>query len=650
MRTRMRFGPDDEDAFFTRRDELGEQFAEWLSTQRVVGDPGDADFLMEWKWGYGDGALDRWRVADVQEFLFDWCPRKLSATQEDCTGIPGSVAAFVEFLAHTGMLAGGDPASRIRAHCERSRAAFVEEMGNPANFGMAKSLFGSLGGLEPDADLSPEGISALLARLEQQAPDAAAEVREQLGGDHGSPQIGPVRLPGDGAVLASARSAPLLVAMRTLADYCAEPGRTLTAKGNVRLADARHLVEALQTGDDPTLGGVRKLTTAEELPGLSWYVYVAIESGVVRRQRGKLVAVARFAGLDDVAAYEKLARSAIDTALGTRRTMLFSLLGRVQELVDNCVYAYLFELLDGDADVDDLVEMVRGIVANAVPGYSGLLLDVVPSVVEDHLARLGNLGAVEVLDRERTGCPDCDEQHEHGGRATLTPIGVQLAVSLAREGGVEVTEWPDPTEATAEELLDLIGAIDEQEWADEVGAWFAAQSDPTAANARMTSAALAQDRDTISAMAGLEMLGRFGGPDAVEAVRAHLRGPHDGVVLNWLVERSALDASTIEPERITSGLIDLLAATLDRMGPKEVVAVFGEGESRGYVELLGSVWRLEHPRLGEVLEALGAHSAKTVAKAARTALAKHRSMLAERRGRNAGTPPVSGRAGLPSRS
>ena len=96
-----------------------------------------------------------------------------------------------------------------------------------------------------------------------------------------------------------------------LADYCAPPGRPLTGKGNLRLADAWHLVAALDTGDDPELGGHRKLQSAEDLPSLHRLVGLALEAGVVRRQQGKLVAVARFAGLDEVTAYEKVVRTAV---------------------------------------------------------------------------------------------------------------------------------------------------------------------------------------------------------------------------------------------------------------------------------------------------------------------------------------------------
>ena len=88
----MRFSVEDERAFSARRDALGEQFTRWLNTQNVAGDPNDAALLMDWKFGYADGGLDTWTVADVGEFLLGWCPRKLSAAPEECAEIPVSVA------------------------------------------------------------------------------------------------------------------------------------------------------------------------------------------------------------------------------------------------------------------------------------------------------------------------------------------------------------------------------------------------------------------------------------------------------------------------------------------------------------------------------------------------------------------------------
>lgn len=158
----MRFSVEDERAFSARLDALGEQFARWLNAQNVASDPNDAVLLLDWKFGYADGALDTWTVADVGEFLFGWCPRKLSANPNECAEIPVSVAAFVEFLAHTGLLTrGSDLPSQVRRYCERNTARFVREMGNPANFGMAKSLFAPAIVQDPAAERAEDDLAAV---------------------------------------------------------------------------------------------------------------------------------------------------------------------------------------------------------------------------------------------------------------------------------------------------------------------------------------------------------------------------------------------------------------------------------------------------------------------------------------------------------
>ena len=93
---------------------------------------------MDWKFGYGDDALDTWTVGDVGEFLFGWCPRKLSAGPEESAEIPVSVAAFVEFLVHTGQLArGSDLPSEVRRYCERNTAP------RPGNHSPTRAIFAS---------------------------------------------------------------------------------------------------------------------------------------------------------------------------------------------------------------------------------------------------------------------------------------------------------------------------------------------------------------------------------------------------------------------------------------------------------------------------------------------------------------------------
>jgi hypothetical protein len=602
---RMRFSGDDERAFSVRRDALGERFARWLNAQKVPGDPNDAGLLMDWKFGYGDGALDVWTLADVDEFLFGWCVRKLSAGPEDSAEIPLSVAAFVEFLAHEGLLArGSDLPSQIRRYCKRNTGRFVREMGNPANFGMAKSLFTPALADDPAAQGVPHGVAAILDDLT--ADDD----------DDDQPVIGPVRLPEDGERREAIRGARVPRQLRMLADFCAPPGRPLTGKGNLRLADARHLVDALETGDDPKLGGVRKLQSAEELPSLSRLVSLALDAGVVRRHEGKLVAVARFAALDEVAAHEKVVRAAVTAGLSGPPGVYFPAMEPVRAVADESVIGMLADLLDaGSAGIPArmLVDSTAEFVDASFHGLPALLADLVPRWAQTQLARLEELGVVTIADEN----------------VTLTAAGVPLSIGLVEDEGAEVLLRPDPATCDASAIVDLLGVLAEQEWTADASAWLAARPDPVAAAGELVDEICAEGRDPVGVVAGLTTVSDVLGEDAVAAAHRQLGGPHDGLVLYWLAERSEIDPSTVEPLRFVAGFVDVLAVVLDTGGPEEMVALFSDAEQDQQLELLSAIWRLDHPRLLDVLEAVGTHHAvKAVAKAARKAVVQHRSRTA----------------------
>jgi hypothetical protein len=82
----------------------------------------------------------------------------------------------------------------------------------------------------------------------------------------------------------------------------------------------------------------------------------------------------------------------------------------------------------------------------------------------------------------------------------------------------------------------------------------------------------------------------------------------------------------VEPTQLAAGLVDFLAVALEIAGPEEVVAVLSNGAPDGGAAILDGIWRLDHPRLPDVLEAIGGHHPdQAVAKAARKALMKHQS-------------------------
>ena len=87
-------------------------------------------------------------------------------------------------------------------------------------------------------------------------------------------------------------------------------GRKLTQTGRLTMADARHLVARLGTGDviDPVIGDrTFRTKSSEELTGLQIALERARTAGLVRRRGNALVAVKKHAGLVDRPA-ELLAR------------------------------------------------------------------------------------------------------------------------------------------------------------------------------------------------------------------------------------------------------------------------------------------------------------------------------------------------------
>jgi hypothetical protein len=468
-----------------------------------------------------------------------------------------------------------------------------------------------------DGEAALEGIAAMLKQLHETSL-AAADVEEE------PRTVGPVRLPDGDERLAAIRVAEDMRLLRALAEHCRPPGRQLTGKGNLRLAEARSLVETLGTGDDPDLGGYRRLQSAEDLPVLSRLVNLGLAAGVVRRNRGRLVSVATFAKLDEAGAHEKVVRAAVDAGLSAPSGYYMESLASVQALVDSSVVVVLAELLDAGSDgieVDDVLDLMLHLVTEAHTRLPTIIQHLIPTWVDTQLERLEQLGVITLADSEEE-CPDCEVHHRI---ATLTAAGVPIAVELVREVGIPVAVLADPSEADATQIADLIAEIPPPEWHADAWAWFAAQPDAPEAADALVAEITGEDREPATVMFGLQAVPEVIGDLAAPAIRRQVGGPHDGLVLHWLSNNAALDPESVDPARLLGGLVDALAATMDIGGPEALIAVLQDEEDT-LPELMETIWRMDHPRVGEVLEVIGEHHpAKLVRKAARKALMKHRS-------------------------
>lgn len=621
----------DEDEFDARRRELLEDFEGWASVQAPSVDPSAAGVALDWKFYYGDRELTTWTTADLEEFALGWCPRKLSLPAREASPFLTSIGTFFLFLAARGLLASRSSGpQQLLSWCRRNTRRFATEMANPANFGMAKSLFAGVGGLDAEAPPDSDGLAAAMAQVQDLSSD---EVDDILSGSGEVPRVGPVRMPSDDERAASAADAPVLGQMRRLHEYCVAPGRPLTQKGNLRVADARELVGLLETGDLGEGPSERSVRSAEELPALSWLVEIALKARVVRRNKGRLVAVAAWERLEAVAALDRVVDAALEVGLGGPLYDLGAM-GHVAALVEDGWRQVLFGLLDAGTvgtpvEIDEVVEDVLELAEDALHIDHSLVHLLGQGRVRRQLERLEQLG---VLVTEGVGVEtdETDLPESTGGRTQLSPAGVAVASRLLEQEGVVIVPHPEPATASAEEILALADQIDPEAWVEDAMSWAAARGERAAVE--LGEALADGEREALTVLAVMVHLDTVLGEQAPVVVRALLGGRWDGVAVNWLAERGDTELVERDPDRGLAGVADLLGVLLDTEGPEALVAGIDHGQGPGAItETLDRLWRLEHERTGEILEVVGRHHPdKAVAKHARKMLAKFRSRAGTR--------------------
>jgi len=252
--------------------------------------------------------------------------------------------------------------------------------------------------------------------------------------------IGPVRLPTPEDARESAARAPVLDGFGRLATYFAPPGRPLTPRGNLKIADARALAELLGTSDvyEERVGDrvwrKRSSTDFIEVDHWQWWAH---QCGALRHRQQRMVAVQAWRKRrqdDPVAEVDKAFRVLLDFGV------LGSYTGRVwacDEVLDAGVLPLLARPLHTDnvALFEDLVGACRLMLhQHAVEEYYP---QHAAHMVDRQLMLLERCGLLTQSDVEHV--PGLFAQTQRiGGLVQLTPIGVWLLVGLLDEIGVEV--------------------------------------------------------------------------------------------------------------------------------------------------------------------------------------------------------------------
>lgn len=629
---RMSFGPNDDDEFFATRDLLLERFERWLVDEGGVAAAaaaaiaGEASLALDWKRGYGGGELGRWQVGDVADFLLDWCPRKLSVSAFDAASIPASLALFVSFLDGQGLMAPGSAPFDVLAGAAMSMIDdFVAAMGDPSNFGMAKSLFG--GAEAAGVDLGdPDAMQAWMDEFNARPEE---ERRRFIPGPVPAPPkraLPPVALPDDAEVAASKAAAPILAKFAAFAAFVGT-GRKLTQTGRLTLADARALVEELGTGDvvDEVIGDqTYKLKSSDDLTGLRQIFAWARKAGVVRVAHGRVIATKRGLAIarDPGAFFDRSLDALLDIGplASQRHTGGWFAWPEVDELLDTLAVELLVGpyAAQGAVPVEDFVQVATSVVLD---GFE------FPAMQHDRVGRRITNDISDMLRiLELAGVVRCD-----GGSVELTPAGTAAVNHKLAAAGYEAPAAGRFAEATATELLLGTDLADFPALLGEVEAW-RRRRDPAQAAAELAVAVRELDDPALRNLA-LALMAETGaevsGPELRKlADDAEIRG----VALCWLVDQGLESPDVLFDPDDLFWFVDVLAYRLVTLGVEGLIDTLGvAGSHAEEIKVIDGIWRSPSTATDTVLAAIGdEHPSKIVAKAARKAVFKRRSWLASR--------------------
>lgn len=613
--------------------ELIEEFTDWLD-ERDAPDTAafasHAEMFLDWRESAPLATLDE---GDLREFLLGWCPRKLSMPAEESWEVCEAVAEFMCFLGATGRLDGGPERARAMMRTAIGLTdTMTVRMADPANFGMAKSLFAGIAGADR---MSQEELAAAIQQRVAEHNALPMDLRRAATDRFFEPPAA-IELPflyippPEADVAAAVARAVLPEKVRKLRDYLGETGAALTAKGNLKLADGRALVDLLDTGDalDEKIGEKTFTTrSTAELSQLTYLVELALESGAVRHVNKRLVPVKAWAKKSPVEQATALFRTALELGVLSEMGARMSFYDDLHNLLDEGVVHWLAALLapGARADFDDIVELNRSVVDSQFTGRAAehYLSGASPARDIGRIMEILDMtGAVEWSGRQES-VTDWGRRYSTGGTVALTAFGRYALPDLLPEAGLSLRTAADLTEA---DPTDLIAAMDQappEQHSAMLAAW--QPSLPDSERAGAIAAVISGADEAHGRLVGLHLLGMFDAAVAEPHMRQLLDTTAAGHAAIWLLERGLADAETVGAFVTPAVMVDNLSELIDH--PKVLCEQFLAGEDPE--AMLEFVWRHRAPETPALLDALGKHLPdRALAKQARKAALRHRSWLA----------------------
>ena len=288
---------EESDTYLGARDLLLRRVEAWAGANGLVMSLPLAGALLDSRHFSSDGRLGFWTPAHVRRALLEWIPEKVTAPEGDLLDAPETLRSLLRYLdAHGLRDPRGAAAEENESAIDAAAREFADAIGDQQRYGMAKTvamaaqaqgvdigdpvaLAGFLNDVQAGRVVLDEGLLGRVLERQFGRPSPAQERKfAQL----------PVKLPPPEELTAAAGCSKVLGQLRAFADWLGPKGRTLTAAGNIRPADARELISLLGTGDEGLA-----FRSAPDLPGLDLIVNWAKKARLVRRQGPRLVPVAK---------------------------------------------------------------------------------------------------------------------------------------------------------------------------------------------------------------------------------------------------------------------------------------------------------------------------------------------------------------------
>jgi hypothetical protein len=291
------FEIEDEEAYAATRDLLLRRCGKWAEANGLTLVPELAGAMLDSRHFSSDGRLGYWTPAQVRRTLLEWLPEKVTAPDAELLQAPGTLRTLLRYLDASGLRdPRGATTEENEAAIDATAAEFAVAVGDQERYGVAKLI--ATAATRQGADIaSPAAMEQFLddiqtgrATLDEDLLGCAIE-RQALRPGPGEARMFsqlPVWLPPAAELRQATEASYVVTQLRAFTEWVGRQGRTLTAAGHIRPADARDLVRLLGTGEEEL-----KFRSAAELPGLSLIVTWAKKARLVRTQAGRLVQVAK---------------------------------------------------------------------------------------------------------------------------------------------------------------------------------------------------------------------------------------------------------------------------------------------------------------------------------------------------------------------